>query len=102
MIGHIVVYIRMSSFDQNPSRQLEGLALDRIFFDKASGKDTRCPELENLKQMVILSLSIAWKELHWLSSEALIVAVHVRCLLAAKRCTNTCARSSSHAASHFF
>ncbi len=31
---------------------LEGLTLDRVFIDKASGKDTRRPELENLKQFV--------------------------------------------------
>ena len=52
MIGHTVGYIRESCFDQNPSRQLEGLTLDRVFIDKASGKDTRHPELENLKQFI--------------------------------------------------
>ena len=38
----------MSSFDQNPERQLEHVQVDRLFTDKASGKDTQCPELERL------------------------------------------------------
>lgn len=52
MNGHTFGYVRVSTFDQNPSRQLEGLTLDRVFVDKASGKDTKRPELENLKQFV--------------------------------------------------
>jgi DNA invertase Pin-like site-specific DNA recombinase len=44
-----VGYIRVSTRDQNTCRQLEGLALDRVFIDKASGKDTLRPELESLK-----------------------------------------------------
>jgi len=52
MIGNTVGYVRVSSFDQNVSRQLDGLNLDKVFTDKASGKDTRRPELENLKQFV--------------------------------------------------
>jgi len=47
-----VGYIRVSSCDQNTGRQLEGVPLDRVFIDKASGKDTLRPELENLKQYV--------------------------------------------------
>ena len=38
----------MSSFDQNPERQLERVPVDRLFTDKASGKDTQRPELERL------------------------------------------------------
>lgn len=45
-------YIRVSSIDQNPERQLEGLQLDRIFIDKASGKDTNRPELQALLDYV--------------------------------------------------
>lgn len=41
-------YVRVSSFDQNVERQLDGLALDRVFTDKASGKDTARPELQQL------------------------------------------------------
>src|SRR3954464_15063032 len=48
MSGQKVGYIRVSTLDQHSERQLEGLDLDRIFIDKASGKDTRRPELESL------------------------------------------------------
>jgi DNA invertase Pin-like site-specific DNA recombinase len=46
MAGQQVGYIRVSSVDQSTARQLEGVALDRTFTDKASGKDVRRPELE--------------------------------------------------------
>ena len=46
--GNKVGYVRVSSFDQNPERQLEGLDLDRKFTDKASGKSTNRPKLEEM------------------------------------------------------
>lgn len=46
----IIGYIRVSTFDQNPSRQLDNIALDKIFIDYVSGKNIHRPELENLKQ----------------------------------------------------
>jgi DNA invertase Pin-like site-specific DNA recombinase len=46
MSGKRVGYIRVSSFDQNPERQLDGIALDKQFIDKASGKDTDRPQLQ--------------------------------------------------------
>lgn len=48
MTGQRVGYVRVSSFDQNPERQLEHEKLDRTFTDKASGKDTKRPQLEEL------------------------------------------------------
>ena len=45
MSGQRVGYIRVSSFDQNPERQLEQVEVSRVFTDKASGKDTLRPEL---------------------------------------------------------
>ncbi|HEX4065292.1 MAG TPA: recombinase family protein [Acidobacteriaceae bacterium] len=39
-------YIRVSSLDQNAERQLEGVELDKRFTDKASGKDTKRPQLQ--------------------------------------------------------
>ena len=48
MAGKTVGYIRVSSFDQNPDRQLEGIKLDKKFIDKASGKDINRPALEEL------------------------------------------------------
>lgn len=43
MIGQRIGYIRVSTFDQNPERQLDNIGVDRIFTDKASGKDTKRP-----------------------------------------------------------
>ena len=48
MSGQRIGYVRVSSFDQNPGRQLETVQLDRVFTDKASGKDTLRPQLEAL------------------------------------------------------
>ncbi len=48
MHGHRIGYVRVSSFDQNPERQLEHVPIDRLFSDKASGKDRQRPELERL------------------------------------------------------
>ncbi len=46
MQGQRIGYIRVSSFDQNPDRQLEQIEVGKVFTDKASGKDTQRPELE--------------------------------------------------------
>ena len=48
MQGKRIGYIRVSAFDQNPARQLVQVHVDRTFTDKASGKDTKRPELEAL------------------------------------------------------
>ncbi|TSD56403.1 recombinase family protein [Variovorax sp. KBS0712] len=44
--GQRICYVRVSSADQNDARQLEGLELEKIFTDKASGKDTNRPQLQ--------------------------------------------------------
>lgn len=46
MSGKKIGYIRVSSFEQNPERQLEGTALNKKFIDKASGKNTERAQLE--------------------------------------------------------
>ncbi len=46
MQGHRIGYVRVSSFDQNPERQLEQTQVSKVFTDKASGKDTQRPQLE--------------------------------------------------------
>lgn len=46
--GQQLGYIRVSSFDQNPERQLENLELDKLFIDKASGRSTNRPKLKKL------------------------------------------------------
>jgi DNA invertase Pin-like site-specific DNA recombinase len=44
-MGERVGYQRVSTVDQNTVRQLDGVAVDKTFTDKASGKDTNRPEL---------------------------------------------------------
>ena len=50
--GQRVGYLRVSTFEQNESRQLEGVELDRTFLDKASGKDVRRPQLDAMLAFV--------------------------------------------------
>ena len=52
MKGQRIGYVRVSSFDQNPERQLEQSQVDKVFTDKASGKDTRRPQLDTLLTFV--------------------------------------------------
>jgi len=57
MTGQHVGYIRVSSTDQNTARQLDaetldGVMLDKIFTDKASGKSADRPELQRCLQYV--------------------------------------------------
>jgi DNA invertase Pin-like site-specific DNA recombinase len=44
--GKRVGYIRVSTVDQNTVRQLDGVQLDKVFTDKASGADTNRPQLK--------------------------------------------------------
>lgn len=46
--GKRIGYVRVSSVDQNESRQTEAMAdlhIDKVFIDKVSGKDTNRPQL---------------------------------------------------------
>ena len=52
MNGQRIGYVRVSSFDQNPDRQLEGVSVVKVFTDRASGKDTQRPELDRLLAFV--------------------------------------------------
>ena len=52
MQGLRIGYIRVSSFNQNPERQLEDIPLDKVFSDQASGKDTQRPQLNALLSFV--------------------------------------------------
>lgn len=46
MVGKNVGYTRCSTQEQNLDRQLDGVDLDRVFEEKASGKDTHRPILQ--------------------------------------------------------
>ncbi len=48
MRGQRLGYVRVSSVDQNPDRQLEQTPVDRAFTDRASGKDAARPQLDAL------------------------------------------------------
>ena len=50
--GQVVGYVRVSTFDQNEKRQLEGVRVDRVFSDKASGKDVNRPQLTMMLSFV--------------------------------------------------
>lgn len=45
-MGQRIGYQRVSTVDQNTDRQLDGVELDKMFTDKASGKDTQRPQLD--------------------------------------------------------
>lgn len=46
MTSQRIGYIRVSTLDQNAERQLDGIHLNKVFTDKASGKDTNRPQLQ--------------------------------------------------------
>ena len=50
--GKRIGYVRVSSVDQNDARQLDGVALDKTFTDKASGKNTDRPQLQAMLEFV--------------------------------------------------
>lgn len=47
-----VGYVRVSSVEQNTARQLDGIEVERTFTDKASGKDTARPQLDEMMSFV--------------------------------------------------
>jgi DNA invertase Pin-like site-specific DNA recombinase len=48
MSSRTIGYVRVSSIDQCTDRQLADVKLDKIFTDKASGKDAQRPELQKM------------------------------------------------------
>lgn len=43
-----VGYVRVSTVDQNTVRQLDGIEVERVFTDRASGKNTARPQLDEM------------------------------------------------------
>ena len=52
MTGKTVGYIRVSSVDQNPARQLDTIKLDKTFIDYVSAKNIKRPQLEALLDFI--------------------------------------------------
>ena len=53
--GKNVAYVRVSAVDQNEARQIEALKrynIDKWFIEKASGKDTKRPKLQELLEYI--------------------------------------------------
>ena len=48
MKAQTIGYVRVSSQDQNPDRQLDGVETDRVFVDRASGGSADRPALEDM------------------------------------------------------
>lgn len=53
MQGQRIGYIRVSSFDQNPERQLEHIQVDKVFIDKASGKTLSARSLTSCSPLYV-------------------------------------------------
>lgn len=47
-----VGYVRVSSSDQNTERQLDGIALDRVFIDKMTGSTKNRPQLQAMLEYI--------------------------------------------------
>lgn len=52
MKGLKIGYVRVSSDDQNPERQLEAIVVEKIFVDRASGKDLNRPAFKSLLEFI--------------------------------------------------
>jgi len=46
MSGKRIGYVRVSTYEQNADRQLDGLELDKKFIDKTTGRDISRPQLQ--------------------------------------------------------
>lgn len=54
-VGKNVAYVRVSTVEQNESRQVEALKkynIDKWFIEKASGKDTKRPKLQEMLEYI--------------------------------------------------
>lgn len=52
MTGKRIGYIRVSTVEQNPDRQLESITVDKKFIDYASAKSTNRPQLRSMLEFV--------------------------------------------------
>ena len=77
MQGQRIGYVRVSTFDQNPERQLDGVQVARMFTDKASGKDTQRPELERL--LAFVREGDTWWCIAWIGWRAIWMTCAASC-----------------------
>lgn len=52
MTGKRIGYVRVSTIDQNPDRQLEGVELDKKFIDFCSGKNLKRPQFIQMMEWI--------------------------------------------------
>lgn len=52
MTGKDIGYVRVSTHDQNTARQLDGVHLDKVFEEHASGRDTTRPALQTCLEYI--------------------------------------------------
>ena len=52
MTGKRIGYVRVSTIDQNPDRQLEGIELDKKFIDYCSGKNLKRPQFIQMMEWI--------------------------------------------------
>ncbi len=50
--SQLIGYVRVSSEDQNPERQLDGVEVDKLYVEKVSGKNLNRPILEELLKYI--------------------------------------------------
>ena len=50
--SQLIGYVRVSSEDQNPERQLDGVEVDKLYVEKVSGKNLNRPILEDLLKYI--------------------------------------------------
>lgn len=62
MQGQRIGYIRVSSFEQNPERQLDQVQVSKVFTDKASGKDSQSLQISESQVVGMMSLPEACKQ----------------------------------------
>lgn len=66
MTGQRVGYIRVSSLDQTTLRQLDGIAVARVYTDHASDKDQNRPALEDIS--ISSMTATPWSFTRWTDS----------------------------------
>lgn len=81
MSGQRIGYIRVSSCDQNISRQLDGIELDHIFIDKFTGKVLDRPKLQEMLQYLRMGDHLFVHSMDRLARNLLDLRKTIKCLI---------------------